>query len=236
MSIDGVPTTFQRIQSAALETFAEHGFQATGIREVAERAGIPTSLLYHYSRSKSQLLRILVEDGLRRLVEADRRAIEMYANPADQLAALVAVHVFVHAQNPQLARLLDTELRVLDSEDRSAVLDLRDEVDLVWTEVLENAIKAGVIDVPDASITRLALIRMCNGVATWYSPAGRLAVSTVARRFGEMALGACHATIKSDLDLKALQRLVKAIHEGMPGPSPGRHQISPQTGVERRSK
>lgn len=236
MSIDGAPTTFQRIQSAALETFAERGFQASGIREVAERAGIPTSLLYHYSRSKSELLRILVEDGLCRLVEADRQAIETYAHPADRLAALVAVHVFVHAENPQLARLLDTELRVLDGEDRSAVLDLRDRVDLVWTEVLEDGIQAGVIEVPDASITRLALIRMCNGVATWYSPAGRLDVCAVARQFGDMALGACHATVKCDLDLKALQRLVKTVHEGMPGASPGRQQVPPQTGVERRSR
>lgn len=233
MSAAAAPTTFQRIQSAALETFARHGFEATGIREVAVRAGIPTSLLYHYSRSKSHLLRVVVEDGLGRLVESDRRAVAMCSSPTQQLAALAAVHVFVHAQNPQMARLLDTELRVLDGEDRARVLHLRDEVDSIWSGVLERGIKAGVIRVADLSVTRLALIRMCNGVATWYSPRGRLDVATLARLFGQLVLAACSARADDSVDLAEIRRLVKETHKGMPGASPG-PRFSPERGLDRR--
>lgn len=233
MTVDA-PTTYQRIQSAALETFARHGFEASGIRQVAERAGIPTSLLYHYSRSKSQLLRVLVEDGLRRLLEADRRAVELDPDPVTQLAALAAVHVMVHAQNPQMARLLDTELRVLDGPDGDAVLDLRDAIDAVWSRVIESAARAGLVDIDDAAVARLALVRMCNGVATWYRPDGRLAVTDLAVHFGRLVLGACRARSAPELDLAALWGLVTEIHEGMPGANPG-PGISPLGGVERRS-
>lgn len=229
------PTTFQRIQHAALEMFALHGFESTGIRQVAERAGIPTSLLYHYSRSKGQLLRVLVEDGLRRLAEADRQAVAMVPDPASQLAALAAVHVFVHAENPQMARLLETELRVLHGEDRSAVLELRDEIDSIWAAVLERGMRAGVIVVEDGAVTRLALIRMCNGVATWYSPAGRLDMVTLARRFGELVLGACRVNAEPVVDLVAVQHLVEGIHEGMPVANPG-HDFSPEDGAVRRTR
>lgn len=215
------PTTFQRIQGAALETFARHGFEASGIRQVAERAGIPSSLIYHYSRSKGQLLRIVVENGLRCLIEADRRAVAMVPEPTGQLAALAAVHVFVHAEHPQMARLLDTELRVLDGEDRTAVLALRDEVDAVWAGALGRGLRAGVIQIADVAVARLALIRMCNGVATWYSPAGRLDVVAIAQRFGDLVLGACRARPGATVDLPLLQGVVREIHEGVPGANRG---------------
>ena len=45
---------------AAREEFAEHGYAGTSIRSLAERAGISTSMLYHYYASKQQLLEAIV--------------------------------------------------------------------------------------------------------------------------------------------------------------------------------
>ena len=222
------PTTFQRIQIAALETFAEHGFEASGIRQIAERAGIPTSLLYHYSRSKNDLLRVLVVDGLRRMSEANRLALDLNSRASERLAALVAVHVFVHADNRQMARLLDTELRVLDGADRAAVVELRDEIDALWRQVLEEGVAQGEFSVADTQVARLALIRMCNGVATWFSADGRLDVVTLAGLFGELALAATRsrsrATGLGEPGLRAIQEIVRNVHSDMPGASSG--QIS----------
>jgi len=221
-------TTFQRIQSAALATFADHGFEATGIREIAERAEIPTSLLYHYSRSKTDLLRMLVEDGLDRLLEADRLALQLASSAEGRLVALAAVHVMVHAENSRLAKLLDTELRVLAEEDRLAVLRRRDSIDRLWQEVLEEGVAQGVFEIADAGAARLALLRMCNGVATWYSPAGRLDVVALAGVFGDLALAATRASRDGvplriadlgGLRLEDVRQIVHDTHAGLPGDS-----------------
>jgi AcrR family transcriptional regulator len=239
-------TTFQRIQSAALQTFAEHGFEATGIRQIAERAEIPTSLLYHYSRSKAELLRLLVEEGLRRLAEADRLAIAQAATPEGRLVALAAAHVFVHAENRQMAGLLDTELRVLTAGDRAGVLALRDDIDDLWREVLREGIAEGVFNVPDAGVARLALIRMCNGVATWFSPRGRLDVMTLAGHFGDLALAATQARRRGQavrvaglegLRLDVIQQIVHDTHAGMPGSTPDPDAgLADGTGPHRRRR
>ena len=222
-------TTFQRIQSAALETFSTHGFEATGIREIAERADIPTSLLYHYSRSKSDLLRQIVEDGLERLRETDERAVELVPAPEGRLVALAAAHVFVHAENARLAKVLDTELRVLGDREKARVLALRDAIDGIWRSVLDAGVAEGVFTLPDPGVSRLALIRMCNGVATWYSPRGRLDVVALAGHFGELVLAATRASRRgapihlADLDgprLDVIQQIVHDTHAGMPGDTP----------------
>lgn len=44
------------ILTAALELFAEHGFERTGTRAVAARAGVDVALIYHHFGNKDELL------------------------------------------------------------------------------------------------------------------------------------------------------------------------------------
>ena len=49
-------TSGERVRRAALELFAERGFHGTGIRQLAERAGLSSASLYHYMGTKEDLL------------------------------------------------------------------------------------------------------------------------------------------------------------------------------------
>src|SRR5215475_13717231 len=44
--------TRERIQSIALELFAEQGYEKTSLREIAERLGVTKAALYYHFRSK----------------------------------------------------------------------------------------------------------------------------------------------------------------------------------------
>jgi AcrR family transcriptional regulator len=54
----------QRIDQAALETFAEEGFAGATIAEIARRAGISTGNVYRYYPSKEALFRALLPESL----------------------------------------------------------------------------------------------------------------------------------------------------------------------------
>jgi AcrR family transcriptional regulator len=51
------------IMSAALELFAENGFHATSISQIAKKAGISKGLTYNYFDSKQKLLDELISHG-----------------------------------------------------------------------------------------------------------------------------------------------------------------------------
>src|SRR5437762_10376000 len=51
-----------RIQRVALELFAEQGYDATSLREIAERLGVTKAALYYHFRSKEDIVRSFVED------------------------------------------------------------------------------------------------------------------------------------------------------------------------------
>ncbi|QOC95164.1 TetR/AcrR family transcriptional regulator [Micromonospora craniellae] len=59
--------TRERIKAVALELFTEHGYEATSLREVAERLGVTKAALYYHFKSKDEIVTSVVEDRLDRM-------------------------------------------------------------------------------------------------------------------------------------------------------------------------
>ncbi|PXY17703.1 TetR/AcrR family transcriptional regulator [Prauserella sp. PE36] len=63
--------TRERIQQVALELFAEHGYEKTSLREIAERLAVTKAALYYHFKTKEDIVHSLVEnlvDGLDELL------------------------------------------------------------------------------------------------------------------------------------------------------------------------
>jgi AcrR family transcriptional regulator len=95
---DGRPTR-DRISTAALQLFAEKGFDGTSVRDIARAAGIAEGALYRHFPSKEALARSLFLDGYARLA----------ADVADLCAAVPDFPGRVRALVGHFCRLFDEE-------------------------------------------------------------------------------------------------------------------------------
>lgn len=59
---DPAPTTRERIPLVALQLFAEKGYEATSMREIAEHLGITKPALYYHFDSKEAIVRELLRE------------------------------------------------------------------------------------------------------------------------------------------------------------------------------
>src|SRR5262245_57916504 len=59
---DPAPTTRERIPQVALRLFAEKGYEATSMREIAEHLGITKPALYYHFDSKEAIVRELLRE------------------------------------------------------------------------------------------------------------------------------------------------------------------------------
>jgi hypothetical protein len=150
----------ERIRIAALELFAERGFHGTGIRDLAERAGLSSG-----------------------------RQIALDRPPPERIAGLVHIHVLTHATWPLETRVVDGEMRALSAARRDEIVALRDEYEGLWQQAIETGHRQGYFGVQTPRLARLALLEMCSGVARWYQPQGPIALDDLAVRYAEMALG-----------------------------------------------
>jgi AcrR family transcriptional regulator len=155
-------STKRRIEQAALQLFAAKGFEATGIRDIADRAGLSTAALYHYMGSKDELLIDFMLVSMTQLTRVAREALGAADGPAAELATLVRAHVGFHTLDPQRSLVADDELRALSEDFFARVMNLRDGYERLWAGTLERGQRSGVFRFSDGRITRLALLEMCR--------------------------------------------------------------------------
>jgi AcrR family transcriptional regulator len=61
--------TRTRIQRIALELFTEHGYEATSLREIAERLGFTKAALYYHFKTKDEIVDSLVAERTARMAD-----------------------------------------------------------------------------------------------------------------------------------------------------------------------
>lgn len=178
----------ERVRVAALELFAERGFHGTGIRQLAERAGLSSASLYHYMGTKEDLLVELMRTSLERLLDATAEVLATHDDAVPRLTALVRLHVTSHAERPLETRVVDDEVHALSPQRRADVVALRDRYEAAWREVIDQGLAEGAFRVESAGVARRALLEMCSGVARWFDPAGPTALPALAEQYALLAL------------------------------------------------
>jgi len=78
------------ILGAALAVFAEHGFAAARLDEIAARAGVSKGALYLYFETKEELFRAVVEQAIAPNILAIRAMIAAHPGPFSDLLQLFA--------------------------------------------------------------------------------------------------------------------------------------------------
>ncbi len=214
-----------RIYDSALRLFSERGYHASGIREIAGLAGVNTSVLYHYARSKDDLLSQLLADGTARYRAAALRCVAEGERPEERLVALVSTQVMANGRHRRMARVLDHEQSALPRRLRKDVLRMTAEVEQLWDETIAAGAEEGVFAVESPRMARLALLRMAAGVNQWYAERGALSIEEIARIFSDLALGLVRARRGGRLlrvgDLKRpdVRRLAAIIEEELGPPN-----------------
>ena len=81
-----------RLLACALELFAARGYDAVGVQEVADAAGLKKPTLYHYFGSKSGLLKTLLNENFAELFTALEQAAIYNRDIVSTLSAITTVY------------------------------------------------------------------------------------------------------------------------------------------------
>ena len=100
-----LPSTAERILDAAEDLFAEKGYSATSLGDVADRVGIRSPSLYNHFRNKEALYEAVLERLLADFT-APQRELDSGPLTYDRVFDWLDTIVRQHHANPNLARLL----------------------------------------------------------------------------------------------------------------------------------
>jgi len=100
----------QELLDAAVRVFARKGFRAARVGDIAEEAGVAHGLLYHYFRSKDEVLETIFRDTWRRLVAETERIEASCAPFPEQLRRFARVYLGSWLATPELIGVLVREI------------------------------------------------------------------------------------------------------------------------------
>jgi len=97
------------IIAAARRCYLERGISATGMKEVADAAGVARSTVYRYFPGRDDLLVATIKGEMELLNARIRRKLAKYPNPADQLVEGLIVSIKEVPRRPLLRAVFASE-------------------------------------------------------------------------------------------------------------------------------
>jgi AcrR family transcriptional regulator len=179
------------VRAEAQRLFAQHGFAAVSMRQIASAVGVQAGALYNYTTDKQSLLFDLLRSHMEDLLAARETVPQM--PPLDALEQFTRFHIRFHLERTDAVFISYMELRNLTPENFAIIEDLRGQYEDQLEMILRRGVEAGVFSVPDPKIATLGLIAMLTGVNTWYRSQGRLSLDQVEKIYWDMVRKAVSA-------------------------------------------
>lgn len=99
------------VRAAAAALFAEHGYRATGVRDIADALGIGATSIYSHIKTKAELLHEIVIDTLDALLAVQHDAIASTTDVVEQLRRAAESQMRFLGEHPQEALIAIREFR-----------------------------------------------------------------------------------------------------------------------------
>ena len=172
----------KKILSIAARLFAKKGYEKVSIEEIAAKLSLTKGSLYHYFRSKEEVLFYIQMDALEIGNAALTEVLNSDLDPVGKLTDAIRIHVEIITRREISGALQQPEL-LLPPLLRARVIESRDRYDARFRRIISEGVAAGVFDCADPRLSSIAALSVLNGIAKWYSPKGEKSVEEIADAF-----------------------------------------------------
>ena len=178
----------EAILESAAQVIRQKGFEGASMADIAEAVQLQKASLYHHFSSKQEILLELLNRALE-MVTGRMESVMAENLPADEKLRL-AMRSYLNTLSEQgdLVSVLLLEYRSLDQENRAKHIQLRDQFERMWRDLIQEGVDSGVFIVENVPLAVSGLLGVMNWTITWFKPTGKLSIEEIADLFANMFL------------------------------------------------
>lgn len=182
-------TREQQLLAIARRLFAQHGFDRTSLRDIAEAANITKAALYYYFPNKDALYERIVLESVQLLHDHVATAVAWAQGPTARVRAFMeaSAHVQDHGRDRWIAGS-NAFWQAATGGQRMAALKLRDSYEGLLRQCIAEAIAAGEMRPVDPAMAGRFLLSALNQMPRWHKAEGPLSAVEVMQQFLDMLL------------------------------------------------
>lgn len=170
----------KKILENAARLFAQKGFGKVSLEEIGAKLKLSKASLYHYVKSKDDILFQLHLQAMDQIIEVLDNAMESDMAFPDKFKKVIRDMAGIATKEESLAsyRLAN---RLLPQKMRPTVMVKRNQVLESIHKLIQEGLEAGLIHCRDWKISVFAALGAMNWIPLWYSPKGPLSVDEIAQ-------------------------------------------------------
>lgn len=162
-----VKSARDRILEGACELFALYGFQAIGLRDLADYVGLKAGSLYHHIESKQSLLYELMEGAISELLYCTRKNLRRKTRAQERLDCFIDTFLSLKGKSASRISMLSREQINLTSEQAHEFSGLKNEYIQILSDIIEDLIKSSPTQPLILAMAADAVIGMLFGQVQW---------------------------------------------------------------------
>jgi AcrR family transcriptional regulator len=173
------------VLEAGIRIFYEKGYAAASVQDVADVVGVLKGSLYHYIRSKEDLLLRIFEGSHAQAIEIMEDVAARNLPPRQWLEAYINEIVHWYLSNIERVSVYFTEWRYLTGDKGDIVRKHRQVFSQYVRDILESAddLRPGL----DARLATFYILGAINNIPIWYRKTGPHSAARVAGDFASMS-------------------------------------------------
>jgi AcrR family transcriptional regulator len=174
------------ILARAAELFADKGYSAASMNDVAAACAMSKATLYHYVRDKRALLASIAMGHVERLEQVVAAVKMQRSAPAAELQALIEAFMAAYAGAQNEHRVLTEDVKFLADDERHAVEAAQKRVVVAFAATVAR-VRPDLK--PRATPLAMLLFGMINWTFTWLDPEGPLTHADLAPMVVQLFFG-----------------------------------------------
>lgn len=197
----------------AARIFAEKNYHSTTMRDISRVTNVSLAGLYHYCKSKEELLFLIQDNCFGRVLERLEERLQEAHEPLGKLRIFIENHLSFFAANMAEMKVLSHEAESLAGDLHTHVSSKKEKYTQLAREILkeiqEQQTNRNGSSRIDLTVATYALFGMMNWIYNWYDPQGKLSVSELIDNVTRLFVnGFVAANVTEELDFAA-----KTTHE-----------------------
>ena len=178
------------ILRTAARIFAEKSYHSTSMRDISRATNVSLAGLYHYCRSKEELLFLIQDNCFGRVLERLEKQLQEVDDPVAKLTIFIENHLSFFAANMAEMKVLSHEAGSLRGDLHAHVSTRKDNYTRLARKILQEVQESTQNKQPvDLTVATYALFGMMNWIYNWYDPDGKLKVHDLAQQLTQLFLG-----------------------------------------------
>jgi AcrR family transcriptional regulator len=159
-----------QIAAAAAVLFAEYGYEATSVRQIADRVGMLPGSLYNHFATKDDMLHEVMRARMEQLERDNLRVAQLPANAEHRLLANAIMRIHHYVEHWQFHTILFHEGPFFQRhQDFAYVVHGKSRISAVQASILREGMEAGLFRPDmDAYLMIGTISRMLSGVTRWH--------------------------------------------------------------------